>query len=116
MLVIPSSAVRANRSSSRAAPSSMEYSVWTWRWTKSDPDGMGGEVLLSGSCAVRSGGRAGRTHGLDGPAGGRAPAYATTPRIVAGRTDSHVVRRRPAGPVGAHLARSGRPPLHFAHG
>src|SRR4051812_15212054 len=61
MLVMPSSPVRANRSSSRAAPSSMEYSVWTWRWTKSDPDGMGGEVLLSGSCAVRSGGRAGRT-------------------------------------------------------
>src|SRR3712207_7889944 len=32
---IPSSAVRANMSSSRAAPSSMEYSVWTCRWTKS---------------------------------------------------------------------------------
>src|SRR3712207_3202227 len=32
---MPSSAVRENRSSSRAAPSSMEYSVWTCRWTKS---------------------------------------------------------------------------------
>src|SRR3712207_2005559 len=32
---IPRSAVRANMSSSRAAPSSMEYSVWPCRWTKS---------------------------------------------------------------------------------
>src|SRR3954447_23097610 len=30
---MPSSAVRSNMSPSRAAPSSMEYSVWTWRWT-----------------------------------------------------------------------------------
>src|SRR4051812_9624929 len=53
MLLMPSSDVRRNRSSRRAAPSSMEYSVWTWRWTKSPPrltgaDDMGGEVLLSG--------------------------------------------------------------------
>src|SRR5262252_5395607 len=70
MLVMPSSAVRAKRSSSRAAPSSMEYSVCTWRWTKSpaltDPDDMGGAALLSGA-AVRcqtvgqAGGRPGRT-------------------------------------------------------
>jgi hypothetical protein len=73
----------------------MEYSVWTWRWTKSpreaadaDPDDMGGEALLSGSCAVRFR-RSGRlTHGLDGPAGGRTPAYATTPLILAGLTDT----------------------------
>src|SRR6188472_3470038 len=31
---MPSSAVRSNMSSSRAAPSSMEYSVCTCRWTK----------------------------------------------------------------------------------
>src|ERR1700750_204395 len=53
MLVMPSSEVRRKRSSRRAAPSSMEYSVWTCRWTKSpplvtDPDDMDGEVLLSG--------------------------------------------------------------------
>src|SRR3954463_9793768 len=93
MLLMPSSDVRRNRSSRRAAPSSMEYSVWTWRWTKSPPrltgaDDMGGEVLLSASCAVGSGGRAGSTPGLEGPAGEGAPAYATAPSIVAGRTDS----------------------------
>src|SRR4051794_22188890 len=97
MLDIPSSPVRAKRSSSRAAPSSMEYSVCTCRWTKSDPDDMGGEVLLSGCCAVdTSGGRAGETHGLDGPAGGRAPAYATTPAILTGHTDSRRTARRGA--------------------
>src|SRR6478735_5086608 len=63
MLVIPSSLVRANRSSSRAAPSSMEYSVWTWRWTKSpplaEPDDMSGAVLLSGASGqqIRRSGR-----------------------------------------------------------
>src|SRR5690554_5956271 len=35
--VCPSRAVSANRSSSLAAPSSIEYSVCTWRWTKSEP-------------------------------------------------------------------------------
>src|SRR5262245_29810924 len=65
MLVMPSSPVRANRSSSRAAPSSMEYSVWTWRWTKAPhrlggADDMGGEVLLSGAARSGTGGRAGR--------------------------------------------------------
>src|SRR5699024_12016177 len=33
--VMPCLLASANRSSSRAAPSSMEYSVWMWRWVKS---------------------------------------------------------------------------------
>src|SRR5690349_9178755 len=49
MASMPSSAVRANMSSSRAAPSSMEYSVCTWRWANPDPEpaAMGGVHLLS---------------------------------------------------------------------
>src|ERR1700742_1983644 len=78
MLCIPSSEVRRKRSVRRAAPSSMEYSVWTWRWTKSPPEtaanDMDGEALLSGTSEQITGGRAGRTHRLDGPAGGRTPS------------------------------------------
>ena len=33
----PSAAAAATTSSIRAAPSSMEYSVWTWRWAKLSP-------------------------------------------------------------------------------
>src|SRR5438094_1740742 len=32
---IPSSAARAARAGIRQAPSRIEYSEWTWRWTKS---------------------------------------------------------------------------------
>src|SRR4051812_23311735 len=31
---MPRSTARVKSPSSREAPSSMEYSVWTWRWTK----------------------------------------------------------------------------------
>src|SRR3954451_8092177 len=37
MAVWPTRSTSANRSPRRAAPSSMEYSVCTWRWTKSEP-------------------------------------------------------------------------------
>src|SRR4051812_32120107 len=87
MLVMPSSEVRRKRSSRRAAPSSMEYSVGTCRWTKSDPDDMDGEVSSAARAVEKQVGRAGEAHGLDGPAGGRTPAYATTAAMMAGRTD-----------------------------
>ena len=73
----------------------------TWRWTKSPPrlteaDDMGGEVLLSGRAGMRQRsavGGPGGTHGLDGPAGGRAPAYATA---GADPDRTHRQSRRPA--------------------
>src|SRR5690606_42046651 len=40
MAVCPRRCASPNRSSRRAAPSSIEYSVCTWRWTKSDPPGL----------------------------------------------------------------------------
>src|SRR5690348_2532190 len=97
MLDMPSSAVRAKRSSRRAAPSSMEYSVWTCRWTKSPPvtgaDDMGGAVLLSGHgwSGWQSVGQAEMTAWTD-QLGEEPPAYATTMPILAGHTDSPVVR------------------------
>ena len=55
---MPSSAVRSNKSSSRAAPSSMEYSVCTCRCTKEswDPGSTSGSGAPSGACE-----RAGRS-------------------------------------------------------
>ncbi|CPU66956.1 Uncharacterised protein [Mycobacteroides abscessus] len=35
MAFCPRRSTSSNRSPIRAAPSSIEYSVWTWRWTKS---------------------------------------------------------------------------------
>src|SRR4051794_15044783 len=104
MLVIPSSPVRANRSSNRAAPSSMEYSVCTWRWTKSpredesdeEPDDMGGEDSSAARAdrRQRCGGRGSvDLHRRREPAGGRAPDYAIAAAILTGHTDSLVVRR-----------------------
>src|SRR3954451_10985581 len=54
MAPMPSSAVRANMSLSRAAPSSMEYSVCTCRWTNESRDpaadmGWGRPFLLDGA-------------------------------------------------------------------
>src|SRR3954470_9111564 len=109
MLVMPSSLVRVKRSSSLAAPSSMEYSVWTCRWTKSapetEPDDMGGagllsEVQRSGTQEVE---QAAGGAGLRGPGdqlGEERQPSRPPPTIVAGRTDNlgmggRAPRRRP---------------------
>src|SRR3954452_13722178 len=97
MLVMPRSLVGGERWSIVAAPSSMEYSVWTCRWTKSapetEPDDMGGAGLLSE--AQRSGTQeveqAAGGAGLRGPGdqlGEETSAYSTASHIVAGRTDN----------------------------
>src|SRR4051794_120536 len=114
MLDIPSSAVRAKRSSRRAAPSSMEYSVWTCRWTKSPPvtgaDDMGGAVLLSDTSGnvVSQSGRQERRAWTD-QLGEEPSAYATTPLILAGHTDSPVAR-----PPADHRSVFEKPPRRLA--
>src|SRR2546421_1446686 len=60
---ISNSAARATRSGIRQAPSRIEYSEWTWRWTNSDggiaegqcTPGLGGH--LEPACRSRGGGR-----------------------------------------------------------
>ena len=46
----PSAAAAATTSSTRAAPSSIEYSVWTWRWVKLSPTG--GLLGAAGRCST----------------------------------------------------------------
>src|SRR3954469_1422904 len=62
MVSMPSSAVRSNISDNRAAPSSMEYSVCTWRWTNEsrDPADIGGERPLRRMRADRPAAAVGR--------------------------------------------------------
>ena len=84
---MPSSAVRANRSSSRAAPSSMEYSVWTWRWAKESPED---PAIGGGATPLNESGLGSDGHAAAGqPAGRRRAAW-----VVLGEGSEAYVSRR----------------------
>src|SRR4051794_26000930 len=102
---MPSSAVRANISPSRAAPSSMEYSVCTWRCTKEsfarDPADMWGDRPFPdvGYCSACMLGSTGETRGR--ASWGRPSAYVTsasTCRRPAGALTGQASHRAPTVP------------------
>jgi len=68
---------------------------WAWRHEWGGPPQQAvGQQRAGRSAAVGQARRTALVARLDGPAGGRAPAYATTPVILAGRTDSPPHPRR----------------------
>src|SRR3954447_6891198 len=101
---MPSSAVRANISPSRAAPSSMEYSVCTCRWTNEsdEPPDMGRIAPFSTDGRVTE-----PTEG--GPAavlrGGEQSAYVTS-GADGGTTLRQDIGRAPLAVSGAYAARA----------
>ena len=92
----PSAAAAATTSSTRAAPSSIEYSVWTWRWVKLSPTG----GLLGAPAGVPQSIHSGRppavdeSHGCDFDGSRSRPALTRAPRPVGG------FPRCPGGPAG----------------
>src|SRR3954447_3207583 len=107
MASMPSSAVLANISPSRAAPSSMEYSVCTCRWTKPS------EGVVIGEVPAPSEWRAEEDHG--GPRSyvwGRPSAYGTTRCSRCRLTEmSHRERCHRAPTLGASGSRGPAPPV-----
>src|SRR5262245_19592211 len=73
---IPSSAVRSASAPSLAAPSSMEYSVCTWRWTNESWEPV---AIVAGRSSIRIVRACSIDHGRwqGGDPGGRTPDYAT---------------------------------------